>query len=166
MADWGTIPAVVSAAAAIVALALTVREKRSAKRSAGAASAAEARAIAAAQRAADAQTEAASALTRMAELAEQTSTQYNPPWRLEHYDGDTYALWNNGVSTEYDVTITGQSVLDPEFPATNIDAGSKTTFMAYVQRGARTIEVKWSRNPDGTDPQPPWRDDLPARPAR
>lgn len=170
--DWGTVPAIASAAIAAVVAVRAYFSERRAKKSAGDAKDQAARAVAAAERSADAAATSADAATRSADalerqtaLAEAAAAEYKTPWSVEYSHGSLWKLINNGTAPEFCVKITGPGVMEKR--ATVIDRIDDHSFAEFWGNtgmgGEKTVNVTWHRRSDHGDEQLHWSCPLPPR---
>lgn len=90
------------------------------------------------------------------------------PWTLEHVNGSTFALANNGGGTAYEVDLDlGDRVARRDrdgYPWAALQPGEVRRFLAGPTRqpGDADVTVTWAQQPSGADRRE-WRHPLPPR---
>ena len=105
----------------------------------------------------------AQATEELAELARKAAER--PPWRIEHQDGDKYALINDSDDRMSNVDMCSREDEEDfsEYFPTDIDGRSQQSFPYCSTLGTsfdRRVRVTWTW-PDGTEDK--WEGEIPAK---
>ena len=117
------------------------------------------------KKAADAAERLAQATEDLAEVARTDAERKRPPWRIEHQDGDMYALINDSDDRMRNVNmrpLEGEEDFSDYFP-TDIDGRSQRSFSycnTLMTSPNRPVCVTWAW-PDGAEGQ--WDGEIPAK---